>query len=122
MLELYLISVCDSLNILSIVLSSTCGLLCGIFGILYCYTYDLSNYGDEKINTLSKKVIKYAFLCFVVFILLAIFVPSKSEALEIIGIGTIIDYVQSNNTLQQIPDKCINALDLYISEFTDFKK
>jgi hypothetical protein len=122
MLELYLISVCDSLNILSIILSSTCGLLCGIFGILYCCSYESSNYGDEEVNTLAKKVIKYAFPGFIVFTLLAVFVPSKSEALEIIGIGTIVDYVQSNNTLQQIPDKCINALDLYISEFTNPKK
>ena len=122
MLELYLISVFGSLNTLSIVFSSACGLLCVIFGILYCCSYESSNYGDEEINTLAKKVIKYVFPGFIVFTLLAVFVPSKSEALEIIGIGTIIDYVQSNNTLQQIPDKCINALDLYISEFTDFKK
>ena len=122
MLELYLIGVCDSLNILSIVLSSACGLLCVIFGIMYCCSYESPNYGDEEINTLARKVIKYAFPWFIIFTILIVLVPSKDEALEIIGIGTIIDYVQSNNTLQQIPDKCIDALDLYISEFTNLKK
>ena len=122
MLELYLISICDSLNILSIVLSSICGGLCFISGVVYCWSYKSPNCDDENVNTLARKVIKYAFLWFIVFTILAVLVPSKDEALEIIGIGTIIDYVQSNNTLQQIPDKCINALDLYISEFTNLKK
>lgn len=122
MLELYLINICESLKVLSIVLSSFCGLVCIIFGISYCCTYEAPSYGDQEINALARKIIKYTFPWFIVFTLLAVFVPFKSEALEIIGIGTIIDYVQSNNTLQQIPDKCINALDLYISEFTNLKK
>ena len=122
MLELYLINICGSLKVLSIVLSSFCGLLCIIFGISYCSTYDSDIGYDKDYNILAKKVIKYTFPWFIVFTLLAVVVPFKSEMLEIIGIGTIIDYVSSNNTLQQIPDKCINALDLYISEFTDFKK
>lgn len=122
MLELYLISICGSLKVLSIVLSSFCGLLFIIFGISYCCTYDSDICNDKEYNNLAKKVIKYIFPWFIVFTLLAVFVPFKSEMLEIIGIGTIIDYVQSNNTLQQIPDKCINALDLYISEFTNLKK
>ena len=36
----------------------------------------------------------------------------------IYGVGTTIDYVKQNNTLQQIPDKCINALDAWVESLT----
>lgn len=122
MLELYLVSVCGSLKILSIVFSVFCGLLCIIFGISYCCTYDSNNYSNKEWSTFAKKVIKYSFPWFIVFTFLAVFIPFKNEMLEIIGIGTIIDYVQSNDTLQQIPDKCIKALNLYIdNQLKDFK-
>ena len=36
----------------------------------------------------------------------------------IYGVGTTIDYVKQNNTLQQIQDKCINALDAWVDSLT----
>ena len=37
----------------------------------------------------------------------------------IYGVGTTIDYVKQNNTLQQIPDQCINALDAWVESLTE---
>ena len=35
---------------------------------------------------------------------------------EIFGIGTVIDYVQSNDNVKKIPDKCIEAVNLWLDE------
>ena len=37
----------------------------------------------------------------------------------IYGIGGTIDYIKSNDTAKQIPDKCINALDKFIDEYVN---
>ena len=41
------------------------------------------------------------------------FIPTTNEALMIYGVGGTIDYIKSNGTAKQIPDKCVKALDKY---------
>ena len=53
------------------------------------------------------------------FFPLAILTPNTKEAMLIFGIGTTIDYVKQNDTLKQIPDKCINALDAWVDSLTE---
>ncbi len=43
-----------------------------------------------------------------------LFIPTTNEALMIYGIGGTIDYVKSNETAKQLPDKYIKALDKYL--------
>lgn len=43
-----------------------------------------------------------------------VFVPKTNEALLIYGVGTTIDYVDSNETIKQLPDKAVQALDKYL--------
>jgi hypothetical protein len=50
---------------------------------------------------------------------IAILTPDTKDAMLIYGIGNTIDYVKQNNTLQQIPDKCINALDVWVDSLTE---
>lgn len=47
--------------------------------------------------------------CFINF-----FIPTTNEALMIYGVGGTIDYVKSNETAKQLPDKYIKALDKYL--------
>lgn len=42
------------------------------------------------------------------------FVPKTSEALLIYGVGSTIDYVENNETIKQLPDKAVKALDKYL--------
>ena len=46
-----------------------------------------------------------------------VFVPSTKDMLIIYGVGGTLDYVKENNTANQIPDKCIKALDKFIDEY-----
>ena len=61
-------------------------------------------------NFVKKQFIR-AFIVFVVSIICNVFIPTKNEALIIYGVGGTIDYIKSNDTAKQLPDKCIKALD-----------
>jgi len=51
----------------------------------------------------------------------SIFVPTSKDAMLIFGVGGTIDYIKSNETIKQIPDKCINALDAWVDSLTENK-
>ena len=68
-----------------------------------------------------KKWMRNAKRCAVVFcvsIFINIFTPTTNEALLIYGVGGMIDYIKSNDTAKQIPDKCVKALDKYLDNLT----
>lgn len=51
-----------------------------------------------------------------------IFIPTTNEALLIYGVGGTIDYVKSNKTAKQLPDKCIKALDKWADNINEENK
>ena len=68
-----------------------------------------------------KKWIRNAKICataFFVSVLMNIFIPTTNQALLIYGVGGTIDYIKSNDTSKQLPDKCVKALDKYLDNLT----
>ena len=65
------------------------------------------------------KTFRSSTFCFFLFLISSILTPTTKEAVLIYGVGNTIDYVKQNNTLQQIPDKCINALDAWVDSLTE---
>lgn len=47
-----------------------------------------------------------------------LFIPTTNQALLIYGVGGTIDYIKSNGTAKQLPDKCVKALDKYLDNLT----
>lgn len=47
-----------------------------------------------------------------------LFIPTTNEALMIYGVGGTIDYVKSNETAKQLPDKYIKTLDKWVENLT----
>ena len=72
-------------------------------------------------NFVKKQFIR-AFIVFVVSIICNVFIPTKNEALMIYGIGGTIDYIKSNDTAKQLPDKCIKALDKWADNINEENK
>lgn len=72
-------------------------------------------------NFVKKQFIR-AFIVFVVSIICNAFIPTKNEALMIYGVGGTIDYVKSNKTAKQLPDKCIKALDKWADNINEENK
>ena len=64
-----------------------------------------------------KKWMRNAKRCAVIFfvsVFINIFIPTTKQALLIYGVGGTIDYIKSNDTAKQLPDKCVKALDKYV--------
>ena len=65
------------------------------------------------------RVLKTSFFSSALLSIAFVFTPSKKDMFMIYGIGGTIDYIKSNDTDKQIPDKCINALDKFIDEYVN---
>ena len=76
------------------------------------------SFSNDKDDDACFKHVKKCFIKAVVAAVLSgiglVFVPKTSEALLIYGVGTTIDYVDNNETIKQLPDKAVQALDKYL--------
>ena len=61
---------------------------------------------------------KRSIIVTLVLTVINIFIPTKNDALLIYGVGGTIDYVKSNETAKQLPDKYIKALDKWAENLT----
>lgn len=114
MVEFYLIAIAGNLSIIACILFFVSLIVLIGFTVAY-YNYSYNGYNEEKKKTMLS-IIKKTFICFILSCIFAIFVPSYTQMLQIYGIGGTIDYIKSNETAKQIPDKCIKALDLFIEK------
>ena len=112
MLEFYLIAVFGNLSVVACILFFVSLVVLIGFTIVY-YNYSYNGYNEDEKKTILS-IIKKTLICFILSCIFSIFVPSSNQMLRIYGIGGTIDYLKSNETAKQLPDKCIKALDLYI--------
>jgi hypothetical protein len=120
MIELYWLTRLDNINILLCFTLAICLGLTLIFFIRYCAA---NTDGDPE--DFQKSLLKNAKRFGIIAIFAAVidvFVPTTKEAYLIYGVGGTIDYIKSNKTARQIPDKVINAIDKYIDTFTEKSK
>ena len=68
------------------------------------------------------KYFKRSILVIIVLCVINVFIPTKNDALLIYGVGGTIDYIKSNDTAKQLPDKCIKALDKWVENLNEEKK
>lgn len=77
---------------------------------------------NENIIKKLKTASKIVFSVLIFGIIGTIFTPTTKEMLLIYGVGGTIDYIKQNETIQQLPDKCIEALDLFIDDYIKEEK
>ena len=65
------------------------------------------------------KYFKRSIIVTLVLNVINIFIPTKNDALLIYGVGGTIDYIKSNKTAKQLPDKCIKALDKCVDNLNE---
>lgn len=97
---------------------SGCTLVLFVGLIVLAGEYDDFEEVPQKIISYLKKL----FFTLVVSTLMAIFVPSEKDLYVIYGVGGTIDYLKSNDTAKQLPDKAIKALDAWIDTINDKDK
>jgi hypothetical protein len=92
----------------------TCGLIIGFFA-------NKSNGNGDATNTCKKWLITNI-IVLISTAIIQTFTPTTKEALLIYGVGGTVDYIESNETVKQLPDKAIQALDKYLDSMNEEKK
>lgn len=77
---------------------------------------------EECMSNIPGKMLKIFIPLFLLSAVARVFIPSTNEALMIWGIGGTIDYIKGNEKIKQIPDKCIDALDMWVNRLTEKEK
>lgn len=78
---------------------------------------------EQHIDT-SKMCLYLAKRCAIAFfvsVFINFFIPTTNQSLLIYGVGGTIDYIKSNKTAKQLPDKCIKALDKWVDNLNEEK-
>lgn len=69
----------------------------------------------------SSKIFKRSAVVLSISVLGIIFIPTKQDMFLIYGVGTTLDYLQDNEKVLQLPDKCVDALDAWVESLTEEK-
>jgi len=91
-----------------------------ILGMLFVLAASEGDVIDDEDSTHAFfKWLKRFVVCGVIAAMANIFIPTTKELLYIYGIGGTIDYIRTNDTTKQLPDKCIKALDRFADKYID---
>lgn len=119
MSEIYWITRLDYINIWLFIFSLISGIIMVVLTIFYIIAK--SEYDESGIKN-AKSVLKPSTIVFFICLPLTILTPTKDEALLIWGVGSTIDYVKENETIKQLPDKCVNALNTWVESLGSDKE
>jgi hypothetical protein len=126
MKEMYWISVVGNIGDVSEVMILFCGICILLFGSFSAIIDSgVSGFGDEieaRGARFMKKATKTSFIVGIISVFIAIFVPGEKQLYRIMGVGMAIDYIKENDAVKQLPDKCINALELWVDSIEEDKE
>ena len=124
--EIYWITRLDSIGLWLCIISIVSGAFAGLSLIPYFvkrdFYVDKREEKDKNWMDFWEKVVKRSTIVFFIFMPLSVLVPTTKEAMLIWGVGTTIDYVKNNETIQQLPDKCVEALDAWVESLNEDSK
>ena len=122
--EIYWITRFDSLHCLGITMFWISLIIFIVFWFISLSKDDWTeeDYCTKEQKRKLRKGANYSVITFSIGLMLWIFIPTQKEALLIYGVGGTIDYIKSNPTAKQIPDKCVKALDKWVDSWSIDKK
>ena len=129
--EIYWITRLDAIcNFLSAV-AVVCFMISVVTGIFAMYNrFEADDYEDcgkyyncymQKFKMFLSYFKRFIFVT-IIACLINFFIPTTNETLMIYGIGGTIDYIKSNETAKQLPDKYIKALDKWADNINEENK
>lgn len=114
MTEIYWLTRLDGIH-------AICEVLIGVFFlIMISYVlfaisggFEFYDFSEDKTHKI-KRIFKLSCVLIIPVLLVKAFLPTKEEALIIYGVGGTIDYIKTNPTAKELPDKCVKALDKWV--------
>lgn len=110
--EIYWITRLDSIRCFFTVFAGLCSVIGTALFLCFVITSD-----SEAVRKVVKKWTIILMIAAVSFIMGAIFTPTTKDMLMIYGVDGTIEYLESNETAKQLPDKSIEALDKLLDEY-----
>ena len=131
--EIYWLTRLDSINTVSFVCMVIGIIITSVVAIIYYVTNGQVIYDDSCGRERSviegkgyletcKGILMWSIPLTIISCLLVVFVPNTRQGFLIYGVGGTVDYIKSNPTAKQLPDKCINALDKWVDSWGVEKK
>lgn len=131
MTEMYLITRLDAICNFLTTIAVVCFMISAVTGFLaVCSKREINsckkgsehwNYCVQEFKMFSNYSKRFIFVT-IIACLINFFIPTTNEALMVYGIGGTIDYIKSNETAKQLPDKCIKALDKWVDNLNEEKQ
>jgi len=117
--EFYWITRLDSIDTLLTVFGVIAVIILIIGLIAFGVTYDDDNFdlddeGVQKMRKYFKRMIIISLIVFISVSTINTFIPSTKDAYIIYGMGGTFDYLKTNETAKQLPDKVVMAIDSYL--------
>lgn len=113
MTEIYWLTRLESIHTFCEIMLAFIGVFLVIAAISYMSGMDFG--GEETIGKI-KKGVKISLVLVFFLTMVKLFVPTTNEALMIYGVGGTIDYIKTNPTAKELPDKCMKALDKWMED------
>lgn len=113
MWELYWLTRVDGIVTLSLIV----GIISIFIGVIIIAQWVM----DDEIPDKLKRSLNICIITFIISLLLAVFIPQKQDMLLIYGLGPTIDYIQDNEKVKELPDKCVEALSKWVDSLNEDK-
>lgn len=117
MTEIYWITRLDGINLFFCIV-----MVFSLIGIIGLMTIIFLDGRPQEMFKKFTKYIKIVTISFVIGILGVTFIPTTNDVMLMYGLGTIKEYVDSNEKAKELPDKAIDALNKYLDEINDNKE
>ena len=85
-------------------------------GVLLISVIDIAHDGVGEKN---RMFFKRSAVTLAISIIGIVFIPTEKDMLLIYGVGTTLDYLQDNEKVQELPDKCVEALDAWVESLRE---
>lgn len=118
MSELYWLTRIGNINSFFFVLFIVSTIILVIYSLISFFAY----INDNEEGVAAFKKLKIVIISTIASGIICCFIPTTKEMLMIYGVGGTIDYIKSNDTAKQLPDKCVKALDKFIDEYVNEEK
>ena len=124
MSEIYWITVLGSLRTAALIIFA---MATGVTIICVCILFStMSAYDTDEIDEIAKRKVKkitvFSAIAEFILVIAMIFIPSKQDMYLIYGVGNVIDYCQDNPKVKELPDKAVEALDIWLDMVNEKKE
>lgn len=76
---------------------------------------------EDEIPDKIECIRKYNYIIGAISLITVMFTPTKEDLLLIYGLGPTMDYIQDNEKVKELPDKCVEALNKWADSLNEDK-